>query len=82
MRRILCQPLTRRLMLGGIPSTAAVGLFALGMELVLWRLYLLLPLLGVLFVALRQLYARDEWGPTLLLDHLRAVLYQRTRMEP
>lgn len=77
----LCQPLTRRVLLFGLPYTVWVFALFAGLQIVGWRLW---PLFGVLLPALwvlRLVYRHDPWGPSAWLTHVRDVLRGTTRLE-
>ena len=77
----LCQPLTRRVMMAGVPFEGWAGLFLLGTQLFNFRAYALLILVPLIWWGLRELYRVDEHAISAWLDHVRAVLHGTTRME-
>lgn len=77
----LCRPLTRRIMLGGVPFEALMILIFSGMQILNFKIYAFLVVLPVVWWLLKTLYARDEWGVGAWLDHARSVTQGTTRME-
>ena len=74
---MLCIPLTRRIMLAGVPQDALMWMFVGGYVIFMTKVYVLLPGLGLFFLAVRALYARDEWVVFCWPSHARAVVNRR-----
>lgn len=77
----LCQPLTQRLMMGGVPFFTLMVLLFVGMQMLNFKLYFLLPLLPLLYFVLRLFYRHDPWALSDWLEHSRAVIQRRTRFD-
>lgn len=77
----VCRPLTKRLMIVGVPSNTFFGLLMTAMYLITLRLYVCLPLFVVGFVILRRIYAHDQWAMAGFLNHFRMVAKNRTELE-
>lgn len=77
----VCRPLTKRIMVVGVPSNTFFGLLLTVIYLMFLRLYVCLPLVVVGFIVLRRLYAYDPWAVAAFLTHLRMVARQDTELE-
>lgn len=79
--RPVCRPLTRRLMMVGVPAETFLGLLGLCMQCVAFKLYVCVPVVLLLFFVLRQVYAHDQWVIAAWRIHIRMVMQQRTELE-
>lgn len=74
--------LSERLMMGGVPQTAVILLGVLLTLPLLLEMWSMLALPIVAFLALRRVYAHDEWAAEIWAESLRLSLSGATRFDP
>lgn len=77
----LCRPLTRRVMFAGVPFFVGAGFVFAAMQITNLKAYPLLLLIPPLYLIVRALYARDEWGVSSWLENARSTTQSKNRME-
>lgn len=80
-RHALCQPLTQRVMIFGLPalSWGLVG-FAI-LQIMNFRIWSLLLPLALSVLLLRWAYSSDPWAPGAWIEHARDVITKTTRLD-
>ena len=77
----LCRPLTRRVMFAGVPFFVGAVFGVAVMQIVNLRLYPALLLLPPIYLVMRALYVRDEWGVGAWVEQVRSTAQGTNRMD-
>ena len=78
----ICQSITSRMTVMGLPYTVWMMCVGTLMFVLLLKMYVCLPVVGLGIIILYVVYSHDQWFFYGWISHLRLVLHDSTEFEP